>query len=124
MNPDSPYGALKRIFHEPTRLAILTRLLDAHSGLTFTEIRDRCGLTDGNLSRHLSILNEAHLISIDKRFVKNRPQTRIYLTDEGHEQFLNYLAALETVLAQAAKRIENLSSVSPQNDMSAEIIPV
>ena len=47
------FDALERVFHEPSRMAILSALCTVRGGMPFTELRDRCGLTDGNLSRHL-----------------------------------------------------------------------
>ena len=59
-NPtDNPYAHLERIFHEPGRLTIMSDLLGAPKGLTFTELKKNSNLTDGNLSRHLKVLEEA-----------------------------------------------------------------
>ncbi len=105
MNPktDNPYAALERIFHEPNRLAIMSSLCASADGLTFTDLKEECKLTDGNLSRHLKALEEAKAIRIEKTFVKARPQTTIYLSDIGRENFLEYLKALEEVLQKAAQ---------------------
>ena len=66
----SPYEALERIFHEPNRLAILSALCAADDGLAFTELRDACDLTDGNLNRDLKVLEAADIIRIKKLFVE------------------------------------------------------
>lgn len=110
MNPakDNPYPRLERIFHEPGRLTIMSNLLGAPHGLTFSELKEACDLTDGNLSRHLKALEKAKAITIKKSFVKNRPQTKVALSDQGREDFMAYLQALEAVLLDAA------SKVSPQ----------
>ena len=50
---DNPFEALERIFHEPSRMAIMSALCAADGGLTFNELKERCALTDGNLNRHL-----------------------------------------------------------------------
>ena len=99
---NSPYSALERLFHEPSRLAIMSSLGGAVDGLTFNELKDRCSLTDGNLSRHLKTLEEAGAVRLRKKFVGARPQTRVFLTPAGREGFLAYLAALEEVLRSAA----------------------
>jgi DNA-binding transcriptional ArsR family regulator len=99
---DNPYPRLERIFHEPGRLTIMTNLLGAPNGLTFTELKKACELTDGNLSRHLAALEKAKAISIKKSFVKNRPQTRVVLSKRGRMDFMAYLQALEAVLLDAA----------------------
>ena len=102
---DNPYARLERIFHEPGRLTIMTNLLGAPDGLTFTELKAACDLTDGNLSRHLKVLEEAKAVTTRKRFVKNRPQTTVFLSKEGREDFMTYLQALETVLLDAAAKV-------------------
>lgn len=99
---DSPYNAIKVIFHEPNRLAILSSLCQSAEGRTFNELKDECGLTDGNLSRHLKALEDAKVIRIRKTFVKSKPLTTVYLTDRGRERFVEYLQALEEVLVKAA----------------------
>ncbi|UCD49769.1 MAG: transcriptional regulator [Phycisphaerales bacterium] len=101
---DNPYAHLERIFHEPGRLTIMTNLLGAPDGMTFTELKTACNLTDGNLSRHLKVLEEAKAVTAKKRFVKNRPQTTIFLSQEGRADFMAYLQALETVLLDAAAK--------------------
>ena len=52
MSKEPATNALERIFHEPNRLAIMSTLCAADEGLAFTDLRDACGLTDGNLNRH------------------------------------------------------------------------
>ena len=99
---ENPYAAIKGVFHEPNRLAILSSLSQSSEGRTFNELKDECSLTDGNLSRHLKALEDAKVVRIRKSFVKSKPQTTVFLTDRGREKFLEYLQALEEVLAKAA----------------------
>lgn len=99
---DNPYAELERHFHEPNRLAIVSHLAGAADGLAFTDLRDACQLTDGNLSRHLKTLAEAGVVRIEKTFVGAKPRTTVFLTDRGRDDFLRYLEALEAVLEQAA----------------------
>ena len=103
--PTNPYAELERIFHEPHRMAIMSGLLGAPEGLTFTALKTSCELTDGNLSRHLKALEEARAVTMRKRFVRNRPQTTVHLTKHGRESFLHYLQALEAVLKEAARKL-------------------
>ncbi|HWP47044.1 MAG TPA: transcriptional regulator [Candidatus Limnocylindrales bacterium] len=100
---DNPYVALKQIFHEPNRLAIVSALCGSIDGLTFNELKEECKLTDGNLSRHLKALEEAGAIKIEKTFVRAKPRTTVFLTDQGRESFIEYLQALEQVLRKAAE---------------------
>jgi DNA-binding transcriptional ArsR family regulator len=104
-NSDNPYTALKRIFHEPNRLAIMSALCGSANGLTFKELKQECDLTDGNLSRHLKALEEAEVIVMEKKFVGVKPRTRVILTDKGRESFMEYLQALEEVLKKAADAV-------------------
>ena len=99
---ENPYNAIKVIFHEPSRLAILSFLCQSAEGRSFNELKEECSLTDGNLSRHLKALEDAKVVRIRKTFVKSKPLTTVFLTDRGRERFLEYLQALEEVLAKAA----------------------
>ena len=99
---NNPYSALERLFHEPSRLAIMSSLGGAVDGPTFNQLKQQCELTDGNLSRHLKTLEEAGAIRTRKRFVGAKPQTKVYLTAAGRAGFLAYLKALEEVLRSAA----------------------
>ena len=55
------YYGLERIIHEKARLSILTSLAANPEGLLFTDLKEFCALTDGNLARHLQALKEASL---------------------------------------------------------------
>jgi DNA-binding transcriptional ArsR family regulator len=104
MNNDATtcYDALERIFHEPNRLAIMSALCGAaRQGLTFGALKDTCRLTDGNLNRHLKVLEQAEAVRIEKAFVDNKPRTTVYLSGTGLKRFNEYLAALAAVLKQA-----------------------
>jgi DNA-binding transcriptional ArsR family regulator len=60
------FDGLDRTLHEKARLSILTSLVGHPKGLGFTELKELCGLTDGNLSRHIQVLEEAGLVSITR----------------------------------------------------------
>ncbi len=95
------YDGLERVFHEKARLGILTSLVAHPRGLVFSDLKELCSLTDGNLSRHLQVLHEAGFVEITKGFQKNRPQTLLVLTEEGRRRFLDYINVLENVVADA-----------------------
>lgn len=95
------YEGLDRLLHEKARLGILTSLAARADGLLFTDLKGLCNLTDGNLSRHLTVLQEAGLVDIHKGFRGRRPQTLCRLTDAGRKRYLDYIAVLESVLADA-----------------------
>ena len=92
------YAGLERIFHERGRLAVCTCLVAHPDGLTFTELQDACGLTDGNLSRHLSALAEMGIVSISKESGAGRPTTTCRITRSGRTRFLSYIDQLELVV--------------------------
>ena len=107
MKPENPYAALQKLFHEPARLAIPSALCQADDGKAFAVLKQECNLTDGNLNRHLKVLEEAGAVVLVKRTEKgSRPQTRAILTDRGREGFLSYLQVLERVLKQVAEALE------------------
>lgn len=103
MKPDT--DILERIFHEPSRMAIMSALCAADGGLTFVELKETCSLTDGNLSRHLKALEEAGAIRIEKAFVGVKPRTTVRLTPAGLDRFRDYLAALEDILEKARQAL-------------------
>jgi len=92
------YAGLERIFHERGRLAVCTCLVAHADGLTFTELQDACGLTDGNLSRHLSALAEMGIVAISKESGAGRPTTTCRITKSGRARFLSYIDQLEAVV--------------------------
>ena len=96
------YEGLDRVIHERARLSILTSLVSKPDGVGFADLKTLCDLTDGNLSRHLRILEEAGLVALEKGFRDNRPYTTVRLTALGRRRFLDYLSVLEKVIADAA----------------------
>ena len=103
---NAPHEALQSVFHEPSRMAIVSELSAHTGGLSFAELKERCRLTDGNLSRHLAALDKARAVRIKKSFVGAKPRTTISLSEKGRREFLEYLSALEAVLKQAAAGIK------------------
>lgn len=104
-NDEAPfsYEGLDRVIHEKARLGVLTSLIAHADGLAFSDLRQLCGLTDGNLSRHLQVLSEADLVDIIKGYERNRPHTTVRLSATGRQRFLDYLEVLERVVRDAAK---------------------
>ncbi len=110
------YEGLDRVVHERARLSIMTSLATHREGLVFSELKQLCALTDGNLSRHLDVLREAGLIEIWKGYDGRRPKTLVRLTRSGRERFIEYLAELERLVkdAQRAKEAKGTSAARPQ----------
>jgi DNA-binding MarR family transcriptional regulator len=100
------YDGLDRVIHERARLSVLTSLVTHARGLSFGELKQLCGLTDGNLNRHLQVLEEAKLIVISKNTDHNRPQTSCRITASGRKRYVDYLAVLEQVLTDAASAVD------------------
>jgi len=97
------YEGLDRVIHEKARLGVLTSLMAHPKGLVFADLKRLCGLTDGNLSRHLQVLQEAGLVDILKGYDDKRPQTICKITANGRRRFLSYLSVLEQVVRDAAE---------------------
>ena len=97
------YEGLERVIHEKARLSILSSLASNDAGLLFNDLKALCALTDGNLSRQLQVLQEAGFVEVWKGVKNNRPQTLCRLTADGRKRFLEYIAVLESVVANAAR---------------------
>src|ERR1700674_3086593 len=74
------YAGLERIFHERGRLAVCTCLIAHPEGMSFTELQVACGLTDGNLSRHLRALADMVIVSIARLTGPGRPTSVCRIT--------------------------------------------
>jgi DNA-binding transcriptional ArsR family regulator len=93
------------VIHERARLGVLTSLMTHKKGSTFADFRQMCGLTDGNLSQHLKVLEEEKLVEIVeivKAIDRNRPLTTCYVTSYGHNRYLEYSTTQEQVVRDAA----------------------
>ena len=99
------YDGLDRVIHERARLSVLTSLVSHPKGLLFADLKQLCDLTDGNLSRHLQVLQAARLVEISKGFDHNRPQTFCRITPLGRKRYLEYLAVLEQVVRDAGAAV-------------------
>ncbi len=96
------YDGLDRVIHERARLSVLTSLITHPDGLTFVELKRLCALTDGNLARHLQVLEEDKIIRVTKDEAKGRAQTTVRVTASGRKRYLEYLEILEQVVRDAA----------------------
>jgi DNA-binding HxlR family transcriptional regulator len=103
-------ATLDRTIHEPARLMIMT-VLYAVSEADFLYLQRECGLTQGNLSSHLSRLENVKYVLIEKTFKGKYPLTICSLTRKGHEVFEAYLRKIRTVSDAAAKADHNAKTV-------------
>src|ERR1700712_5491172 len=104
------YEGLDRVIHERARLSILTSLITNPKGLIFNDLKQLCSLTDGNLSRHLRVLETEGMAVIVKGLARKRPQTLCEITATGRKRYLEYLMTLEQVVKDAAKMSEDEAS--------------
>lgn len=88
---------LDRVIHERARLGIVSALAVAPS-LTFVELKDALGLTDGNLSVHARRLEEAGYVTCEKRFDERVPKTEYRLTARGRAALTRYLDHMEALI--------------------------
>jgi DNA-binding transcriptional ArsR family regulator len=91
-----PLADIDRMIHEPARLMILSLLYVVESG-DFTFLMRQTGLTWGNLSSHMSKLEAAGYIEVEKEFVGKKPRTMLRLTEEGRAAFREYVQSMKQV---------------------------
>ena len=107
------YEGLDRVMHEKARLGIMASLASHSGGLLFNDLKELCALTDGNLSRHLSVLSEAGLVEIWKGQQGARQQTMYRLTPDGRTRFSEYISVLESVVSDAHQKALKQDARSP-----------
>lgn len=95
-----PSQHLDDVIHQRVRLGILAVLAEVDS-VDFNFLKDSLDLSDGNLSRHLSVLEGAGLVSMEKAFEKKRPRTWVHATRTGRKAFARYLASLQELIDRA-----------------------
>lgn len=105
------YAGLERVIHEKARLGILVGLTTHTDGLTFNALKELCALTDGNLSRHLAVLDESGFIAVRKGPSGKRPQSVYLLTSSGRRRFQEYVDELERVVADAVRKTRPATAV-------------
>jgi DNA-binding MarR family transcriptional regulator len=102
-------ASLNRLIHEPARLAIMTALSVVKSA-DFTFLRRVTGMSVGNLSNHLSKLEEGEMVSIEKGYVNKRPNTMITITPKGKQTIDAHWKRLQTLHADSQKWSEGKST--------------
>ena len=92
MADENPFdhSSIDDVIHGRLRLGIMAYLSTASPAI-FGELRDKVGATDGNLSTHLRKLEEAGYVTLEKRFVGRRPQTRVHLTRSGRQAWTAWI---------------------------------
>lgn len=105
------FEGLDRVLHEKARLGILSSLMANPQGLLFTELKDLCSLTDGNLSRHMQVLQDAGLVEVWKGSAGKRTQTLVRLTEAGRARFMEYIGLLEQIVSEAIDASQTVERV-------------
>jgi len=94
---DFDHNAIDEVLQSRVRIAIVAFLASA-GAVDFSVVRDAIKTTDGNASVHLRKLEDAGYVSVEKRFVDRKPQTRYALTERGRKALLDHVAHLEMLL--------------------------
>lgn len=108
---DHPTADLDDVVHQRHRLGILTIAAEAKQ-VEFGYLREALGLTAGNLSRHITVLEEADLVAVRKGYDGKRPRTWVRITDRGR-----------TALARELTVLRALVEVRPAPEPAAESPP-
>jgi DNA-binding MarR family transcriptional regulator len=108
-----PALTFDEVVHQRTRLGILAVLAEAIEA-DFTYLRKVLDLTDGNLGRHLEILDGAGLITISKGYHGRRPRTRVTITPEGRRALRGELASMQALM-------ERLDSAAGMQEHEAKL---
>ena len=96
--------SLDEVIHQKVRLGIMSALM-ARPEADFRFLKETLNVTDGNLSIHLTKLEEAGYIQSHKEFVRKKPHTTYTPTEAGREAFSRYLAALERIVQAAGQNV-------------------
>ena len=88
------------VIHGRLRLGVMA-YLSTVSPAPFVELKGKVNATDGNLSTHLSKLEEAGYVKLDKSFVDKKPRTSVHLTAKGRKAWIEYLNKLQSLLTAA-----------------------
>jgi Transcriptional regulators len=91
------------LIHQPVRLKIMAALkaLPAGDPIEFVRLKAIVGATEGNLGAHITTLEEAGYIGVEKDFVAKRPRTRVSLSKQGRRAYDEYLDYLREIIAAA-----------------------
>ncbi|HEY3296067.1 MAG TPA: transcriptional regulator [bacterium] len=92
-----PLAELDPVIHAPARLAIVAALCVVQEA-DFVFLQKHTGLTRGNLSSHLSKLEAAGYVTVEKKFVERVPRTLLKLTPQGLEAFHKYRQQMQQTL--------------------------
>jgi DNA-binding MarR family transcriptional regulator len=110
-----PSTDLDEVIHQRTRLGIMTVLAEA-GRVQFGALKDALELTDGNLSRHLQILESAGYVMVEKGYEGRRPRTWVKATRRGQRALATELKLLKALVGAATRGDRN-------STMKSELLP-
>jgi len=87
------------LLHQAVRSKLIS-LLIANEELPFKALKELLGVTDGNLSSHLTKLEKEAYVLIEKKFDGKRPKTVVHITSKGRKAFVTYIEALKTFIEE------------------------
>jgi len=93
---DNKQVEIDKLIHEPARLKIIAQLYVVENA-DFLFLMRQTGLSQGNVSGHLSKLEDADYVKIEKGYIGKRPQTMISLTIKGRERFKIYIKNMREI---------------------------
>lgn len=111
------YEGLQRSFHEKARLSIMTTLITYPKGVAFSELKELCSLSDGNLNRHIEVLKEDGYVQVEKTGAGRNAKTTCTITPLGKKGFMAYLDELHRVIEDAAKTSKSSADVKPRGKL-------
>jgi DNA-binding MarR family transcriptional regulator len=117
-----PLDELDEVVHQRTRLGILAVLTEAGTA-QFSFLRETLELSDGNLSRHLMILEDAGLVRIDKGYEGKRPRTWASITAPGRQAFRAEISSLKRLVARFESISDGAEDVSSSQDVILRVRP-
>ena len=100
IDPDIDLDTIDDVIHGRLRLGIMA-YLSAVNPVSFPQLAEKMGATNGNLSTHVGKLEKAGYVRIEKGYKGKRPQTLAYLTEPGREAWITYLDAMKTLLSDS-----------------------
>ncbi len=122
-NPASPdVSALRNLsdtVHQRSRLSVLATLHEVGKA-EFSLISQVTGLSDGNLSRHIKVLEDAGFVKMQKGYIGRRPRTWIEMTREGHRAFEEELQLLRNLVDSAERKIQSPDQAIPKTRIGGE----
>jgi DNA-binding HxlR family transcriptional regulator len=90
-------GGIDEAIHQKARMGIMSLLL-ALGEADFKLLKETLGLSDGNLSTHLTLLEDRGYIEVQKEFIRKKPRTTYRPTEAGRNAFQRYILALERIV--------------------------